>query len=157
MSETMTTHGLADWAEEQIQRGVRQYDDILRDVIRKLRGGDPKKYAVAGKRACYVSPDKALQPENVFRLVAQHYGVRYDDLIGPRRWKGLAYVRHVAIYMARHSTSATLAVIGMACGGRDHATALSAVNKITAMREADPRVARDLDEIGAELNKEAVC
>jgi len=64
------------------------------------------------------------------RIVAEHFGLHVDDLTGPRRLRSLVFPRHIAIYLARVHTGASLPQIGGAFH-RDHATVLHACRQVT--------------------------
>jgi len=68
--------------------------------------------------------------EMVQAEVAREFGCHVNDLRGARRTQDIAFARHIAMYLARDLTEASLPQIGERFGGRDHSTVLYAVNKI---------------------------
>ncbi len=68
--------------------------------------------------------------EMVQAEVAREFGCHVNDLRGARRTQDIAFARHVAMYLARDLTEASLPQIGERFGGRDHSTVLYAVHKI---------------------------
>jgi chromosomal replication initiator protein len=68
--------------------------------------------------------------------VAETTGVSITELTGDKRSRPVVEARHIAMYLARELTDASLPKIGERVGGRDHTTVLHAVDKITRlMRE----------------------
>jgi chromosomal replication initiator protein len=65
-------------------------------------------------------------------------GVGLDELTSPSRAARVSWPRHVAMYLARELTDATLPAIGRAFGGRDHATVLYAVKRARQRISSDP-------------------
>jgi chromosomal replication initiator protein len=63
------------------------------------------------------------------RLVAEAFGLHRYDLIARCRTKEVAFPRHVAMYLARELTCASLPQIGRAFN-RDHATVLHACRHV---------------------------
>ena len=58
------------------------------------------------------------------------------EVTGDRRSRPVVEARHLAMYLARELTDASLPKIGERIGGRDHTTVLHAVEKMTKlMRE----------------------
>jgi chromosomal replication initiator protein len=68
---------------------------------------------------------------DIQRAVAAHYYLSTDDLEGRRRRRTIVLARHVAMYLCRELTEASLSEIGEAFH-RDHTTVLHAVRRISA-------------------------
>jgi hypothetical protein len=64
------------------------------------------------------------------RAVAAEFGVTVEMLDGQNRSRRVAQPRQVGMYLARHLTQQSSAVIGRAFGGRDPSTVLQAVSRI---------------------------
>jgi chromosomal replication initiator protein DnaA len=69
--------------------------------------------------------------EDILSAVAEHYHIPVDDLRGKQRDKQIVVPRHVAMYLMRQETEASLLEIGQALGGRDHSTVLHGCEKIS--------------------------
>jgi chromosomal replication initiator protein len=74
-------------------------------------------------------------PAGVVRIVAEHFGLRAEDLTGRKRTKEIAGARQIAMYLLREENDLSLPAIGDQLGGRDHST----------VRYGVERVAEDLD------------
>jgi len=68
--------------------------------------------------------------EMVQAEVARQFGMHVNDLRGNRRTQDVAYARHIAMYLARDLTEASLPQIGARFGGRHHTTVIHGVDKI---------------------------
>lgn len=66
----------------------------------------------------------------VLEAVAEYYHISVEDIRGKARDKHIIVPRHVAMYLMRQETDASLLEIGQALGGRDHSTVLHACDKI---------------------------
>lgn len=65
----------------------------------------------------------------ILSAVSTKSGISVEDLKGPRRYRHLAWPRHLAIYlMRRHCLHLSTSMIGRIVGGRDHTTVLHAMN-----------------------------
>jgi chromosomal replication initiator protein DnaA len=82
----------------------------------------------------------------VLAAVADYYHIPTDVLQGKQRDKHIVVPRHVAMYLMRLETEASLLEIGQSLGGRDHSTVLHAYDKI----------AREMNE-NASLRKEVLA
>jgi chromosomal replication initiator protein len=94
----------------------------------------------------------AITLERVLKATAAHYRLTVDDLASRKRTKIVALARHVAMYLAREETSASLTQIGVALGGRDHSTILHGCAKIIQVMVSTPEVAQDVRAVRALLN-----
>ncbi|HCC32993.1 MAG TPA: chromosomal replication initiator protein DnaA [Clostridiales bacterium] len=80
-------------------------------------------------------------------VVAQYYGLKIEDLQAKRRTRSLTFPRHVAIYLCRELTDASLPRIGDEFGGRDHTTVIYAHEKIKGELERDSGLRRVIGEL----------
>ena len=88
--------------------------------------------------------DRKLTVEEIQRKVADHYGIRLSDLIGPKRPRNIARPRQVAMYLAKQLTLRSLPDIGRRFGGRDHTTIMHGIRKIEELMAIDSQLADDL-------------
>ncbi len=89
--------------------------------------------------------------EEVIRIVAKHYGLKPGELKSPKRAKPITRARQIAMYLCRELTSESFPEIGSRFGGRDHATVIHGVNKITALLEVDSDLQREIQQLGKSL------
>ncbi len=80
-------------------------------------------------------------------VVAEHYGLRVDDLKAKRRTRAVAFPRQIAMYLCRELTDASLPRIGEDFGGRDHTTVMHAHEKIRSELEKDIDLQRTVHDL----------
>ena len=97
------------------------------------------------------SQEKAVTIADIERVVADHYKLKGALLRSKKRNKEIAYARHVAMYLARTLTNASLPQIGKNFGDRDHTSVLHACNKIKGMVEDDWRVKEEVEQLARVL------
>lgn len=90
-------------------------------------------------------------PEAVIEAVADFYSLTPEDLKGPNRSRKVVKPRHIAMYLARQETEASLPQIGKALGDRDHTTVLHGANKISDQIERDEMLRREIVTIKSRL------
>lgn len=73
--------------------------------------------------------------ENIQKTVADYYNIKVAEMHSKRRPAYIALPRQIAMYLARELTQHSLPEIGANFGGRDHATVMHAVRKITQERQ----------------------
>jgi chromosomal replication initiator protein len=86
----------------------------------------------------------SLSIDQIIETVAQFYNLETKELIGRRRLKDIVTARHMAMYLAREETDASLPQIGRALGGRDHTTVLHGYEKIHGLVEENDRLRREM-------------
>lgn len=89
--------------------------------------------------------DRKVTVEEIQRKVAEHYGIRLSDLIGPKRLRAIARPRQVAMKLSKDLTTRSYPDIGRRFGGRDHSTVMHAVKRVEELVAADQQVAEDVD------------
>ena len=96
-----------------------------------------------------------LTIEAVQKAVAAYFTVRIADLKGPKRHKGIARPRMIAMYLSRQLTNASFPEIGLRFGGKDHSTVINACKRIEALQADEPELQAALAAIRAQLSTEA--
>ncbi len=96
--------------------------------------------------------DETARPvEAIVKRVAEAYGVKTKELLGPSRLRNVLLPRQVAMYLARDVGLLSLPRIGAHFGGRDHSTVLHAVNKIRTAMVDDRQLAGTIRQLKHEL------
>ena len=78
--------------------------------------------------------------KGIIRKVADHFGLKPEELTGSGRKKEVVLPRQLAMYLVRELTRASLPEIGQLFGGRDHTTVLYAIQKVQELAESDREV-----------------
>ncbi len=101
-----------------------------------------------------VSPgdSKAITPEGIMQVVADHYNLTMLDLVSQKRSKDIAYPRQIAMYLCRTMTDVSSQEIGRLMGGRDHSTILHGVEKISSDLEVSPTLQNTIDILKKKLS-----
>ncbi|WP_199556466.1 chromosomal replication initiator protein DnaA [Sandaracinobacteroides hominis] len=95
---------------------------------------------------------RKLTIDEIQRRVADHYALKINDLISPRRAREVARPRQVAMYLAKMLTPRSLPEIGRRFGGRDHTTVMHAVKRIEELRATDHELDRDISQLRRALD-----
>jgi chromosomal replication initiator protein len=89
--------------------------------------------------------------ERAIDLVCGLYPLTREDILSPRRDRGVLRPRWCAMWLTKRMTLWTLSQIGTAFGGRDHSSVLYGINKIVAARDKEPMLATILDGLVSQL------
>ncbi len=128
-----------EFIARQIRSNIRELEGALNRVVATAR---LMRQPLTMETARHTLRDFVPQPVSltipqVMEATAYFYNLTSKDLTGQRRTKEIALARHVAMYLARELTEASLPQIGEAFGGRDHTTVLHGCKKIAENLERD--------------------
>jgi chromosomal replication initiator protein len=142
--------------------------DRVTTNIRELEGALTRVVAYASLTGRPISPEVAeevlrdLFPQGVMRpitieqiqsAVCDIFHVSLADLRGDKRPQSIAYPRHIAMYLSRELTDASLPKIGTKFGGRDHSTVLHGVNKIARIMKEDREAFNVVQELTTRIKQ----
>jgi chromosomal replication initiator protein len=84
--------------------------------------------------------EKKVTIDAIQKAVASRFKLQQHQLRQRSNVHSIAYPRQVAMYLAKELTSASLAEIGRAFGGKHHTTVLHSVQKIANEAQTDPEI-----------------
>ena len=123
-----------EWIAQKVTTNIRElYGALTRAVsFASIRGVDVT-LETTKEALRDIVPKAYLHPvtiEMVQAEVARQFGLHVNDLRGNRRTQDVAHPRHIAMYLSRDLTEASLPQIGARFGGRHHSTVMHGVDKI---------------------------
>ncbi|HVH30054.1 MAG TPA: chromosomal replication initiator protein DnaA [bacterium] len=132
---------VAEFIAQRIQSNIRELEGALVRVVayasltRALMTVDLA--AEVLKELLPASSERLVTIPMIQKAVAEHFGLRVEEMRAKRRTKGIAFPRQVAMYLARELTDASLPRIGEEFGGRDHTTVMHACDRVKAALAKD--------------------
>ena len=75
--------------------------------------------------------EKEITIDMILKEVSAHFGINVSDIKSEKRVRSIMVPRQVAIYLSRKHTDLSLVGIGEKFGGKDHATILHSIKKVT--------------------------
>ncbi len=87
-------------------------------------------------------------------ILREFPGITMMDLFARRRERVVVHPRQIGMYLAKMLTENSLPEIGRRFGGRDHATVLHAIKKISRDIQHKPDLAAQIDRIRQSLTLE---
>jgi chromosomal replication initiator protein len=135
---------------ERIRSNVRELEGALKRVIANSNfTGEPISIAQVREslRDLLAIQDRQIGLDNIQKKVADYYKIRLGDLHSKTRTRSIARPRQVAMALAKALTNHSLPEIGSAFGGRDHTTVLHACRKIEELKESNPDIREDYNNL----------
>lgn len=139
---------------ERITHNIRSLEGaLIRVVAHHSLTGHPIDAELTMTVLDGIAPHSAPGPSiaAIQHVVAQHYGVSMDELLSEGRKANVAWARQVAIHLARQLTAESLATLGEAFGGRNHATVVHACKRVAQRTTSDDHAADELQELTAAI------
>jgi chromosomal replication initiator protein len=125
---------IVEYLANRVQSNIRELEGSLNRVLAYARlQGMPLSLDTAKVAMASLASDtrqRRVSIEDILTAVAEHYHISAEDLRGKQRDKQIVTPRHIAMYLMRQDTEASLLEIGQALGGRDHSTVLHGCEKI---------------------------
>lgn len=135
---------------QRIRSNVRELEGALRRVIAHVRFTGEQIDIGLIKEALkdlIALQARQISIDNIQRTVAEYYKIKVPDLHSPRRTRSVARPRQVAMALSKELTSHSLPEIGENFGGRDHTTVLHACRKVRELRETNPEIEEDYQNL----------
>lgn len=96
-------------------------------------------------------PSTVLNISRIQDLVAKHFNITVEEIVGKKRTKHIVFPRQIAMYLSRELTDNSLPKIGQDFGGRDHTTVIHAYDKIDKLKDTDSDLSKHLQVLKEKL------
>ncbi len=141
---------VAFFIAKRIRSNVRELEGALKRVLANAQfTGKPITidFVKESLRDLIAVQNKQISIDNIQKNVAEYYKIKVADLLSKRRSRSVARPRQMAMSLAKELTNKSLPEIGDAFGGKDHTTVLHACRKIKELREQDPSIEEDFNNL----------
>ena len=158
----------ADFYDRKIDEEIIKYIATnIKSNIRELEGAFNKIIAFARlnkveltlplaeealKDVIYPNKPKEITPSLIINVVAEHFGVRPDDISSKKRNSEFVQPRQVVMYLCRELTDVSLNNIAKLLGKKDHTTIIHGINKVEAELSTNEEFSNKLEIIKKKLN-----
>jgi chromosomal replication initiator protein len=134
---------VALYIASKIKSNIRELEGALIRLIAfcSLRGSDINlQMAQETLRDLLAPGEKPITVEMIQKSVADHFGMRVQELKSKNNSKSVAVPRQICIYLCRNLTQASLPQIGRDFGNKHHTTVLHSIKKVEKLRQQDQQV-----------------
>ncbi len=90
---------------------------------------------------------RVITPQKIQHVVAEHFGLKVEELKAKKRTKAISFPRQIAMYITRELTDLSLPKIGEEFGGRDHTTVIHAQEKIKKNIQTDAQLQKTVQNL----------
>jgi len=104
------------------------------------------------KDIIYPNKAKEITPTLIINVVAEHFGVKPEDITSKKRNSEFVLPRQVVMYLCNKYTENSLANIGKILGKKDHTTVIHGIKKVTAELEINEEFKNKVEIITKKIN-----
>ena len=104
------------------------------------------------KDVIYPNKPKEITPSLILDVVAEHFGVKREDITSSRRNSEFVLPRQVFMYLCRDMTEASYANVAKMLGKKDHTTVIHGVNKIVEELKVNDELNNKIEVIKKKLS-----
>ena len=136
---------------QQVHQNVRQLEGALTYLAAqaKLAGSDITPQMV---NSLLTSTASKGNGRLIVDMVAHHFNLSPEELIGKDKTKKITLARQIAMYLMRQESNYSFAEIGKELGRRNHATILYGCQKITKEMTTNPQLQQQVLDIQQKLH-----
>ncbi len=153
----------AETSERNIDDEIIKYiANNIKSNIRELEGAFNKIIAFAKlnkvnltlplaeealKDVIYPNKPKEITPSLIISIVAEHFGIRAEDISSTKRNSEFVIPRQITMYLCREMTDYSLSNIGKILGKKDHTTVLHGIKKVEEEMKTNEELRNKIDII----------
>lgn len=147
---------IIEYIAENIQSNIRELEGAFNKIIAfsKLNKVELSLQSAEEALRDVISPDKQheVTPSYIINVVADHFGVKVEDILSKKRNAEITLPRQIAMYLCREMTDISLNEIGAALGNKDHTTIMYGRDKIAEDIKKSPDLASKVEIIRKKIS-----
>ena len=147
---------ITNYIATNIKSNIRELEGALNKIVAaaKLNQVDLTLSLAeeALKDVIYPNKSREITPEDIIKVVSEHFGVRPEDVTSKKRNSEFVLPRQIVMYLCRQLTDTSYVNIGKLLSKKDHTTIIHGVNKIIAELEINEDLKNKVDIIIKKLN-----
>ena len=136
-----------------VTTNIRELEGVLNQLLAfcEMRGLEPDLQVAQTLLGSAKCQPKHITAKQIVDRTARYFSVPVEDLLSPKRDKGIVYPRQIAMYMLRSELHMSFPKIANELGRKDHTTAIHSVEKIEKSSNLDPVIRQQLVELRGRL------
>ncbi len=145
-----------EFIAKTVQTNIRELEGALNRVLltQKLKQKELSLKEVKDLlKEISIPSNKKLSPKNLIKAVADFYDLKEKDILSSSRKREIVKPRQIAMYLLKENFGCSYPFIAKLFGGKDHTTAIYAVEKIKKQLEHDEHLFQELEVIKIRLTE----
>ncbi len=148
------SHDVIEYLAYNIGTNIRELEGVLNSVI--IHSSFDKKVITIDLAKQIIdryikTSSREITIDLIQKTVCDYFNLPIDSINSKTRKREIVQARQLAMYFSKKMTKASLALIGMQCGRKDHATVLHACRTVKNLSETDKQFSHWIKEIEKKL------
>lgn len=140
-----------------IKSNIRELEGAFNRIIAKSRIDNQSEITLELAEDALkdiINPDKKreITPDFIIEVVAEHFGVKAEDITSKKRNSEFVQPRQVVMYLCRKLTETSYVNIGKILGKKDHSTIMHGVKKIEDELNINDELSNKINIITKKIN-----
>lgn len=156
LSDRKIDEEIINYIATNIKSNIRELEGAFNKVIfyAKLNKVDVTLSLAEEALKDVIYPNKAREvtPSLIINVVAEHFGVKPEDITSKKRNSEFVQPRQVVMYLCRELTDISYINIGKLLGKKDHTTIIHGVKKVTEELQMNEELRNKVDIIQKKIN-----
>ena len=93
------------------------------------------------------STNREVTIDYIQKVVCDYFNIHIESIQSRTRKREIVQARQLTMYYAKKLTKSSLAIIGLQCGNKDHATVLHACKTVANLAETDKQFRFWIEEL----------
>ena len=148
---------IIEYIATNVKSNIRELEGALNKIVAfaKLNKKEPNLNLAeeALKDIIYPNESKEITPDFIINVVAEHYGIRTEDILSKKRNAEYAMPRQVVMYLCHDMIDGiSLMTIAKLLNKNDHTTIMHGIKKVSSDINTNKEFAAQIDVIKKKLN-----
>lgn len=147
---------IIDYIATNIKSNIRELEGAFNKIIAYAKLNNVELTLESAEEALkdviYPNNNKEITPTLIISVVAEHFGVKPEDITSQKRNSEFVLPRQVVMYLCRELTNTSQVNIGKLLGKKDHTTVIHGVKKIENDIAVNEELRNKIDIIKKKLN-----
>ena len=100
------------------------------------------------------STNREITIDVIQKTVCDYFNIPIESMMSRTRKREIVQARQLTMYFAKKLTKSSLAIIGLQCGNKDHATVLHACKTVQTLAENDRSFRQHMDQLEKKLKED---
>jgi chromosomal replication initiator protein len=147
---------IAEYTARKVQANIRELEGALTTIyaVATTTGSEiDLELAQTALEGQIKASARHISITDIIGVVTNHFDVRLADLQSKKRSQSITEPRQICMFLARNLTNHSLEEIGGHLGGRDHTTVMHACNKISQVKDTDPKMNSLLNDLTRKITQ----
>ena len=147
---------IVEYVADNINTNVRELEGVLVSLIAQSSLNKKQLTLDLAKQIVekfVKSTTREITIDHIQKVVCDYFNLPIESIQSTTRKREIVQARQLSMYFAKKMTKSSLAIIGLQCGNKDHATVLHACKTVNNLNETDKQFHYWVNEIEKKIKE----